>query len=379
MKKWFGILVIVIITLFAAFILKPSNKTTPLKTVTVKQLNISETVTAVGNILPNHYITVKSQLSGIVGEIYQEAGTYVKKDENLLRVDPNPNLTDYAQAIANVTLDQTKVTSDQKQLNNYEFLEKHNIIKNNYNDLITAQQNFNVDTGALKLDQQKLDLLEKGNAIIGGELRQSTVTSPIDGFILQRNVDVGDPVISVSGQQAATDLFIIANMNDLVFSGSVDETDAGKLQNNMPAILSISALPNTKISGTLTSISLQSDQQNAIVSPTSNATTPSNSPFNVGFQVEVSKLRIPKDIILRSGYSATAEITIKTAKNVLAVPERVIIFKDNKTYVTLPSHDNQTILQEVKTGISNGINIEILSGLHDGQAVVDPSSNPESE
>lgn len=379
MKKWLIVVIVVIIVIVAIFAIKPSNTAKLLKTVSVKRATLSENVTAIGNILPKHYTTIKSQLAGTVGVIYQNAGSYVKKGEDLLQVTPNPNLTNYAQAIANVKLDQAKLASDQKQLENFNFLEKHNVIGNNYGQLIAAQQSFNVDTETLKLDQQKLDLLEKGHAIIGGKLRQSIVASPIDGFILQRNVDVGDPVISVSDQQAATTLFTIANMDNLIFKGTVDETDAGKLKDNMNATISISALPNISINGTLTNISLQSDEQNAAVLPTDNTTAQTNSPFNIGFQVEISKLTLPKDLKLRSGYSATAEITIKTAKDALTLPERVIIFKDDKTYVELPSQNHQPNLQEVKTGISDGINIEILGGVSDGQAVIDPSANAESE
>lgn len=376
LKKWVmaAVVIIMVIVLMIALTDKHSDQDNQQMTITVKRETLKEQAVAIGYIVPKHFTTVKSQLSGIVGAVYADAGDYVKKGEKLLRVDPNPDLNAYAQALAAVKEDQANLLGYQNQVKNYQYLAKNHIINANYNDYLNAKQQYQVAQAKLKLDEQQLDLLEKGNAVIGGALRKSIVNSPIEGYILQRSVDVGDPVISVSDQQAATILYTIANMNDLIFKGTVDETDAGKLKENMPADITVGALPNEKITGHLSTIALQSDQQNQITNPNdnTNSAAQSNSPFNVGFQVDINQLKMPKNSRLRSGYSATAEITIKTAKNALVIPERVLIFREGKSYVKLPNKaGNAPKLQAIKTGISNGIDVQVLSGLSENEKVLD--------
>jgi HlyD family secretion protein len=110
--------------------------------------------------------------------------------------------------------------------------------------------------------KQNLDLYDKGEALINGKWQRGLVVSPVTGFILQRNVDRGDSVISLQSAQAATTLFTIANMKDLIFKGMVDENDAHKLHLNMPATIQVGALPNKKISGVIDRLALQSDEEN---------------------------------------------------------------------------------------------------------------------
>ena len=188
---------------------------------------------------------------------------------------------------------------------------------------------------------------------------------------MTRNVDVGDPVISLSSAQASTILFTMANMKNLVFKGSIDEMDASRIHLGMEAIISIGAIDSKKeITGTVTKIGLQSEQENE---KTGSSSIDSNLPFNVSFQVEISHLKIPKGLLLRSGYSAVATINIKTAKDVLILPERVLHFKGDAVYVLLPSEkkNEKDIEREVTIGISNGITAQITNGLKLGERVLD--------
>jgi HlyD family secretion protein len=334
-------------------------------TITVKKGNIEEKVIAVGTIEPKHSISVKSTISGIVSQLYHEEGDYVEQGVLLLQVMPSPTPESVAEAYANVQENLAIVQHADEHKKRIEKLVKMQVdTPDNYSvavkDLATAK-------ARLEMAQEKLALLQKGETTIGGQSIKTTIPSPISGYILQRNVDIGDPVVPLTEAQAGTVLFVIANMHDFVFKGTVNEIDVTKIAPHMSADISIAALPDTKIRGTLNRISLRANNEN---NPENNSTNNNDSPFNVGFNVELNELQLAKNIRLRSGYSATAEITVKHADNALIVPERVLIFKDKKTYVNLLT-EQKTILQEVKIGISDGIHVQILSGLTAGQLVLD--------
>ena len=178
-------------------------------------------------------------IAGTAGHIFHDVGDYVKKGEPLIQIEPNPTPIAYAKAVASLKQDQIALQKDLKKLKSIQFLIEKKILKpndQNYRDIKAA---YETDQSKVALDKQNLSLLKKGEARISGTRVQSLVKSPIDGFILQRGVDAGDPIISLSGQQAATSLFEIANMHDMMFKGSVDQNDANRIKVNMTATITV--------------------------------------------------------------------------------------------------------------------------------------------
>lgn len=364
MKKWIIIASVLLLISLTIYWKMSHSHPSPIATVEVKRGTINEESVAVGDILPKHSITVKSQLSGIITGLSYEAGDYVHKGDVLLEIQPNPTPDQYAKALSLLKEDQADVDALMKKMHNYDGLIQSKNVTENYQDAVILKGELAHAKANLEYDQQFFDLLTKGNATIEGKKIESVVTSPVDGFILQRNVDVGDPVVSLASNQAATVLFTIANMDNLIFKGSVDEIDAGKLTLNMPAVVEIAALPGQKVKGILTQLSLQSEQA-------STNDTSSTSPFNVGFQVEISQLDVPAGVLLRSGYSATATIIVKTVSDVLLIPESAVLFKEHKTYVQLPPVKNgQATEIQIDTGLSDGMLIEVKKGLTLGQTIL---------
>ncbi len=348
-------------------------------TITVQRMTIKQKVTAVGRIVPKHIVTVKSPLSGTVSQISHDSGDYIKKGTTLLRVKPNPTPQQLAEKLELVARDKAALQSDQQQFKNFTQLLKYKIIGKNYEQYVQTLQRVKQDQATLNFDQQNLDLLQKGQTTINGEVVKNIITSPIDGFILSRGVDIGDSVVSLNDMQTATNLFIIANMKDLQFKGTVDETDANHLSTGMPADIQIAAMPKKHIKGKITLLALQSDQQNQVDNPNAAASsaTTSTTPFNVGFEINIANLKIPSDVKLRSGFSATASVVTQQAKNVLTVPENALVFKDDKTYVYLPNKNKKPHLQLVTTGLSDGLHVQIIKGLQDKQVVLIKSKSNE--
>lgn len=356
---------------------KPETK---VPTVAVVSGSITEQAEAVGNIKMRNFSTVKSQVDGIVEAIYHEEGEYITKGTPLVKIKPAPKPVEYAEAYKNLLNDLTLEKHAATDFNRQEHLLKTGVIKANDRDYVTARKDRDAARNQRTLSEQKLALLTKGETVVGGKQVANVVNSEIDGYILYRNINIGDPVISISSAQLATALFIVADMRELIFQGLIDERDAARVKLGMDAKIKIGSLPDQEISGVITRIALQSEKENlasGVKPPVSSSDGSSNSPFNVGFKIDISKLQLPQGLILRSGYSATADIKIKKLDNILTLPMRVIQFKDDhKPYVLLPQPRGQKPKEQpVSLGISDNINVEIKSGLKLGEQVIDQADS----
>lgn len=365
-KKWLFIIAILILAIVLLYSCKPQSKTSGQETVVVKKGTVKEKVIAVGNIVPKHTVSIKSNISGIVGQLFHEEGDYIDQGALLLQVSPSPTPQRIAEAHAEVEeqLAVFKQTEDHQKR-----LEKLLKLKLETPDSYSmAVKEMSTAKARLEMAQQKLALLQNGEATIAGKNIKTMINSPISGYILQRKVDVGDPVVPLTDMQEGTVLLVIANMQDLIFKGTVNEIDVAKISPGMIADISVAALPDSKINGKLRKVDLQSNNSGTAAAAAATA----NSPFNVGFNIELNDLKLPKNIKLRAGYSATAEITVKQAENVLVIPERVLIFKDNKVFVSvLTKSGDKPEQKEIKLGISDGINAQVVQGLKEGQVIVD--------
>lgn len=337
-------------------------------TVAVTKGSIAEQAEAVGYIKTRHFSTVKSQVDGIVEEIYHEEGEYVVKNTPLAKIKPMPAPADYATAHQELNNAISKEKEAEITFDRQKYLLANRVIAANNINYTSAKNDYTLAKNNRILAEQKLALLEGGETIVAGKQIESVVVSPIDGNILYHGVNVGDPVISISSAQTATALFTVANIQDLMFQGSVDERDAAKIKVGMLAKIKIGSLPDQEITGKISSVALQSDKENSVAT---NASSQS-SPFNVGFKVEITDLQFPKYLVLRSGYSATATVAIKKVDNVLMLPLRVIQYKDTKPHVLLPNKKGKKPKQQpVELGVSDNINIEIKSGLKLDDKVID--------
>lgn len=364
-KTWFIAIIVVVISIIAiASYVVHSKKTSisSLQTVLVKRGDISEKAIAVGNIVPAHITSVNSPIGGIVLNVFHHEGDWVTKGTKLLKVKATPTPGDLAKAVN--TLQESIVTTKNARevfVMNQKLWKLDLLAKEKYEESKKAWEIAVLDQ---KLAQQTLDLIKKGSANIEGKIVQSTVLSPISGYILTKSVDVGDPVVPLNTSQAATALFTIANMHNLIFQGAVSQLDAAKLHVGMVAIIKVGAFPDKTIKGKLTQIALQSAE-----------VSDDKQPFNVGYEIKITHLIIPKDTKLLAGYSAIADITTKTNKNVLLLPERALIFQDDKTYVELAKTHKR---QEITLGVADGVNVEVKTGLKLGDKIIIDTSSQDS-
>ncbi|AXB31880.1 efflux RND transporter periplasmic adaptor subunit [Vibrio campbellii] len=352
----------------AYFYLQSSTQLEAFPTLAVEKGTIEKQAVAVGNIVPAHSVSIKSQLDGIVGEIFVQVGEKVKLGQPLIKVRPNPTPQALTDASTDLMRSEAELESEKQKLSNLESLVRQNIIPKNYDEYVSARSAVKSAEANVLQRRQNLELIRSGEASIGDARLTSTIYAPIDGTVLNRKVEVGEPIISTESSQAATEMMSLADMNSLIFKGSVSEHDAAQLSPGMPVFLTVAPYPDTEISGVLTKVAIQSENLN---SPEDSATAKS---FDNGFEVEVGELKIPQEILLRSGFSSTAQITLKKSENVLTLPERALQFDGDTPNVLIPDSSEQGFhKQKVKLGLSDGINVEVLDGVKLDEEIIDNS------
>lgn len=374
-KRWLiGAAAIILALGSISYYFQHRKSTVPMKMVKVVQGSISEKAIAIGQILPEHSVKVKSQVSGIVASLLHREGDYVAEGQVLVQIQPTPSPERYDDLRRTVEIKRVTEQARKAELAMIQgaFVE-HAIDKLKYNQ---AKESYHTALLERQKAEEQLALVEQGKIAIGERQISNEIKSPISGHIIERGINEGDPVVGQSDMQPGDVLFTLADMQHLLFRGEVNELDAVKLKEGMPATLTIGALPDVTIKGRVMKIALQSEQASSASADQKQlgSNPASTSKFNVGFKIEIGNLQIPANIQLKSGYSATAEIIIKQANNALLIPERLLIFKDDKPYVQLPSAEEEPKLQMIKTGISDGINVQVLEGLQLGQEIVDKSS-----
>jgi HlyD family secretion protein len=206
----------------------------------------------------------------------------------------------------------------------------------------------------LDLARERLALIDNGQATDTSRVVDNVIKSPVNGSVLARFVNVGDPVVPLTSYQAGTELFTLADMSDLMFKGTVDEIDVGKLQRGMTVELKIGALPKGKIVGTLTKVSPKAHKEEG----------------STVFNVEINLTEVD-GCFLRAGYSANADVIITKKENILLVPERLIQFANDSAFVEIQDSLGAITKTPVQTGLSDGINIEITTGLSEGALLVE--------
>lgn len=326
-----------------------------IKLVDVSRGSITEKAVAVGQIEPRVKFHVKSKISGIVRRCDAEVGQLVGPSDPLFEIVPDPTPSELIDAERRVQLAQTAFTRAEADYQRAEELSRTGVIARG--DYDARREAYDQTRISLAQARDSLELIRKGRVTGGGSGMESVIRAPGGGTLLERLVNAGDPVVPLTSYQAGTELATIADMRDLVFKGTVDEIDVGKLDVGLPVRFRIGALPDAKVSGHLSRIAPQArEKDNAKL-----------------FEVEI-ELDPSSEAVLRAGYSANADIVIREKKDVVLVPERLVTFDDGgkKASVELPGlgPKDEPRKVEIRTGLSDGLNVEVLSGLKAGDKVV---------
>ena len=356
-KKIWIVLVIIIVFGSGAFFYIKSNSASEQDNsdpfIVAERGVVIEKALAVGTIGPENEIEIKSKISGVVNKIFAEPGDFVREGQPLIEVRPDPTPLELAEAKRNLERTQIEKANLERELERMKVLRERNLVSQQEFDQL--EQRYDDVEIRVQINKERLDLLESGRVAIGNTIIESVIRSPVDGFILEKMVDIGEPVVPLTSYQAGTPLMSIAGMERLLFKGTVDEIDVGKLEEGMPAEIKIGALPNITVKGILNRISLKAKlHDNATVFPVEITITDANG------------------AVLRAGYSANADIIIERMDNTITIPERVITMRDGRAFVEVTGDDSQKrIEKEVELGLSDAITVAVVDGLEEGEKVLE--------
>lgn len=324
---------------------------------TLQRMDIRKTTVVTGKIEPRNEVNVKPQISGIITEILKEAGETVQEGEVIAKVKVIPDMGSLSAAqsrlrLAEINRKQAQTDYDREKT----LFDKGLVAADEYDKIAQAlrQAREEVDAAQDNLEVVR-DGVSKSNASASSTLIRSTIT----GLILDIPVKVGNSVILANTFNDGTTIATVANMNDLIFRGNIDETEVGRLSTGMTMKITIGALQDLKFDARLEYIAPKATDQNG-----------ANQ-----FEIKAA-VNLPSNATnIRSGYSANAEIVLAEAKNVLAVQESAIEFDGDDTYVYVIKGEGDKKTYErrkVQTGISDGINIEIRSGVKPNERIRGP-------
>lgn len=357
MKRW--IIVATVLCIAAAALMfgrhSASKAAQAPKTVAVTRGTIVQEALAIGNFVPEQQISVKSKVPGIVARVYKAVGDKVSAGDPLIDIRPDPTPLERTEAertlqIARVTLDGATKDWDRAQQ-----LFQQGLLSDKA--LESARQDFETARLRAQLEEERLQLIRDGKARLGDSEVSNRIVAPAAGTILSLDVHEGDPVVPLTSYQAGTVLMTLADMGGLIFRGTVDEVDVGKLHAGQPVKFTVGAMPQSEIQGTLRRISPQARKQD------------SATLFDVEADIAAS------GETLRAGYSANAKIAISRAESVLVLPERVVKMADGKTTVRLAGKDGKPQEKEIQTGLSDGLNLEVKEGLAEKDLVLEPEKS----
>jgi HlyD family secretion protein len=300
---------------------------------------------AVGQIQPRQKFSVKSKISCIVRRSMIQIGDTVKAGDPLFEIAPDPTPTELVEAESRLDAAQSAFTRAEANWNRTSELARQGVVP--HDKLDNDKESFEQARIELARVTDNLKLIREGRLEGRGHQMESIIRSTASGIVLERKVDPGDPVVPLTSFQEGTELATIADMRDLMFKGTVDEIDVGKLKEGMPARIKVGAMPDAAVEGTVYKI--------APKSKTAEGATL--------FDVEV-ELKPGSNVVLRAGYSANADIVVREKQGVLLIPERLVTFAEGKATVEVPPKgEGEPTKKEIKVGLSDGMNIEVADGL----------------
>lgn len=349
MKKMIiaGLVAIVFIGTFVFLWIKAQPQPKVYDEFTPTVADLRKTTVLTGKIEPRNEVNIKPQISGIITELMKEAGQTVQAGEVIAKVKVIPDMGQLSSAqsrlrLAEINLKQARTDYEREKV----LFDKGLVSADEYDKIHQAYNQAREERSAA---QDNLEVVRDGVSSNNANASSTLVRSTVTGVILDVPVKVGNSVILSNTFNDGTTIATVANMNDLIFRGNVDETEVGQVNVGMPMTITVGALQDLKFNARLEYISPKAVEANGA------------NQFEIKAAVQV-----PEKTGVRSGYSANAQIVLAEALHVLTVPESAIHFEGNNTYVYLVQGKgkNKTYQRrDVKVGLSDGVNIQIKSGL----------------
>jgi len=327
--------------------------------------NVIRKTVATGSVVPRKEIEIVPQVSGIIDELYIVAGDFVKKDQVIAKIKIIPDMVNLNNA--ENRLNRAKLSSDDAKID-YDRQQKlfdDKVIS--YEEYKRAKVTYDANREELSGAENNLELIKNGVTKRATTTTNTLVKSTVNGMVLDVPIKEGNSVIQSNTFNNGTTIATVADMKDMIFKGKVDETEVGKIKEGMNIELEIGAIEKDKFGAILEYIAPKGKEENGAIQ----------------FEIKANVV-LKENQFIRAGYSANANIVLEKKDSVLVIPEGMLKFEKDSSYVEVETATPQTFEKRmVKTGISDGINIEVIKGLAKTDKVkgekIDPKKVKEEE
>lgn len=314
--------------------------TSPFDTIIIKK------TVATGSVIPRREVNMKSQVSGIIEKLYIIAGQQIRQGDVIAKIKIIPNMINLANAEnrmnqAKIGLDNAKIDYDR----NLPLLNQGVISKSDFQPYDLRYKNAAEE---MKAAENNMQLIKEGVTKDAGNATNTLVKATLSGMVLDVPVREGGQVIESNTFNEGTTIGSVANMGEMIFEGKLDESEVGKVKVGMPIELTVGAIDKEKFAAQLEYISPKGVTENGAIQFVIRAKVDNNT---IGGN------------FLRAGYSANADIILDKKERVLSIPESVLQFEGDKASVEVETAPNKFEKRFVRTGLSDGINIEVLNGI----------------
>lgn len=359
MKKILRIILLVLLVLIVVgtffFLWKKSQpKKVVYEIITADMGDVENTSVATGKVSPRDEILIKPQISGIVSEVLKEAGDFVNVGDIIATVKVIPDVSQLNSAESQVNVAQINLVQIKSVYERQKQLFAKGVIAREEMDKSEADYKKALDE--VEKSKDNLDIIKTGISKKTAQYSNTQIRSTITGMILDVPIKAGNSVIQANTFNDGTTIATIANMNDMIFIGKIDETEVGRVHTGMPIKLSVGAIENKKFDATLEYIAPKGVEENGAIL----------------FEIKAAA-RIPDTIVVRAGYSANAEIVLAKKDKVLTIPESTVTFSNDSAfvYVLKDTTDHKQVFDKkhILVGLSDGIKVEVKSGLKKGDKI----------
>jgi HlyD family secretion protein len=372
MKKVFRILgVVVLVAIFGGTLFflynKSKKKTDYFENKNPFYSDVVMKTVATGSVVPRFEIEIVPQVSGIIDELFVEAGDKITKGQVVARIKIIPDMVTLNSAETRVNRAKIGFEDAQIDYDRQQKLFDKEVIS--YEEFKAAKVAYDSAREELTAAENNLELIKNGVTKKAATATNTLVRSTINGMVLDVPVEEGNSVIQANTFNAGTTIASVADMSDMIFEGNVDETEVGKIREGMPIELEIGAIDKEKFAAVLEYISPKGVEENGAIQ----------------FEIKAN-VKLKEGQFIRAGYSANANIVLERKDNVMVIPEGLLQFENDSSFVEVnvgsaeePNYEKRW----VHTGLSDGINIEITEGLKADDKVkgekIDPKKVQETQ
>ena len=309
----------------------------------ISSIELTSVVT--GKVIPEDEVEIKPQLNGIIEKILVEEGDTVQNGQLIAVIKVVPDERSVYGAQAQVTSSKLNLENGEKQLNRAkELFAKQIISQQEFED---AELRYNSAKENLKAAENDLEIIRNGS-VAGSSTANTNIRATLSGTILEIPVEVGDQVIAANNFNAGTSVAIIADLSQMIFEGKVDEAEVGNLTNGMKIIVTMAAIPDKEFDANLKFVAPKGTEEGGAVQ----------------FKIE-AELSLDDDTFVRAGYSANGALVVNSKTDIMVIPEAVLQFdrRTQQAFVEIEISDQNFERRELETGLSDGIKVEVLSGV----------------